>query len=356
MAENPAILHLFGWDRKFVLPFLDFMQQNFDMEDHRFIVHRAQENGDLPEKINIHPCPHILKRIFFVMREMRMAKKIIIHGLFSSHILFIMLLQPWVLRRCYWAIWGADLYSYVSHSKGVKWRAGVLMKKLIIPRVGHFITHIKGDYELAQQWYGAKGQWHDCFMYPSNLFKDHQLTPQPHDGINILLGNSATPSNNHLDAMERFRAIADQNIRIYCPLSYGDTAYADQVTRAGREIFGDKFIALREFLPLERYLELLSKIDVAVFNHDRQQAVGNIVSLLGLGKRVYIRSDITTWSFMKSIGVAVFDINDFDALGNASDGKQLNANITLIKNYFSVENLIGGWKSVFGGKYALSGS
>ena len=42
-------------------------------------------------------------------------------------------------------------------------------------------------------------------------------------------------------------------------------------------------------LPLSDYLKILGKIDIAIFNHERQQAVGNITSLLGLGKKVYIK-------------------------------------------------------------------
>lgn len=347
------ILHLFGWDRKFVIPFLDFVDQNFDTKDHRFIVHRAQAKNDLPERGNIYPCPHIMKRFFFVMNEIRMAEKVIIHGLFSLHLLLILMLQPRALTKCYWSIWGADLYSYVSKKKDIKWAIDISLKKLIVPKIGHFITHIKGDYELAQEWYGAKGEWHDCFMYPSNLFKDYQLAPKPHEGINILLGNSATPSNNHMDALERLRPFAGQRIKIYCPLSYGDDAYADEVERAGQEVFGDKFIALREFLSFENYLELLSSIDVAIFNHDRQQAVGNIVSLLGFGKKVYIRSDVTTWNFMNAIGVAIFDAKDFNDFGSALEGEWSRKNIDLIKNYFSNNNLIRGWRSIFGDKHAL---
>lgn len=38
-------------------------------------------------------------------------------------------------------------------------------------------------------------------------------------------------------------------------------------------------------MPFEEYLGLLAKIDIAILNHKRQQAMGNITTLLGLGKK-----------------------------------------------------------------------
>jgi hypothetical protein len=40
--------------------------------------------------------------------------------------------------------------------------------------------------------------------------------------LSILLGNSADPSNNHVEALERLLPYRDQDIKIYAPLSYGD--------------------------------------------------------------------------------------------------------------------------------------
>jgi len=34
-------------------------------------------------------------------------------------------------------------------------------------------------------------------------------------------------------------------------------------------------------MPLDEYLNLLAKIDIAIFNHKRKQAMGNITTLLG---------------------------------------------------------------------------
>ena len=101
------------------------------------------------------------------------------------------------------------------------------------------------------QWYGVSGKWHECFMYPSNLYRELPVHDSPHDGLNILLGNSADPSNNHKEVLDKLRSYATENIRIYCPLSYGDRKYAQIVSDYGRLMFGEKFLALRDFMPFD---------------------------------------------------------------------------------------------------------
>ena len=79
-------------------------------------------------------------------------------------------------------MWGGDFYFPKKQS----W-----IKKQVIKKIAHFITYIKGDYELAQKWYGSSGEYHECFMYPSNLYKEYDITQERHTNINIQLGNSS---------------------------------------------------------------------------------------------------------------------------------------------------------------------
>ena len=67
---------------------------------------------------------------------------------------------------------------------------------------------------------------------------------------------------------------ARKDIQIICPLSDGNKEYAEAVINKGKEIFGCNFKPLQEFIPFEQYLDIVSKIDVAIFKHDRQQAIG----------------------------------------------------------------------------------
>jgi len=218
----------------------------------------------------------------------------------------------------------------------------------VIKKMGYCITYIKGDYELAQKWYGAKGEYHECFMYPSNLYKKYNIKVKEHGTINIQLGNSADPTNNHIEVLEKLTKYKDENIKIYTPLSYGDEEYAKSVIIKGKELFGEKFVPLVEFIPFEKYLEFLSEIDIAIFAHKRQQAMGNTITLLGLGKKVYMRSDTTPWQLFNDIDVKVFDVDDIRI--DVIDEEIKKENQKKIREYFSEENYLKQLQNLFESK------
>ena len=233
-------------------------------------------------------------------------------------------------------MWGGDLYVYQLGERNWKWKLREFFRRPVIKNMGHLVTYIKGDYELAQQWYGARGQYHECFMYPSNLYKDYQVSEKQHTGINILVGNSADPSNNHLEVLDKLETYKQEDIKIYAPLSYGNPDHAKRVIQEGKKRFGDKFIPLTEMIPFQEYIEFLGLIDIAIFNHKRQQAMGNTITLLGLGKKVYMRTDVTQWQFFQSHGMVVFDIETFKPKPMPKESVQANSLYT--KDYFSKQN------------------
>lgn len=342
------ILHVAILD-KFIPPLIDFIGQHFNLSQHRFWLKGDKKKYHYENNPSIHQVKNSLPGKFLghlkLISNLHKAEKVILHGLFDIKIVLLLSCMPWLLRKCYWVIWGGDLYTHETEKKDSRWYRHEWIRRFFISRLGHFITHIQGDYELAQKWYGAKGQWHECFMYTSNLYRDYLIEPEPHDGINILLGNSATLTNNHLDALEKLRPFKNENIKIYCPLSYGDTTYGNLVEQTGKKIFGEKFIPLRDFIPFEKYLNLLSDIDIAVFNHNRQQGMGNITTLLGLGKTVFMRKELTSFKFLEKKGVYVCDIRDFKT--RLIKNEESDSNSRAISVYFSNKNLISQLETIF---------
>lgn len=247
----------------------------------------------------------------------------------------LLALHPSLLKKCYWVIWGGDLYQYKFRKQNIKHDIYEAIRAFVIKRIGHFVTYVKGDYELTQQWYGATGQYHECLMYTSNIYKEHTIPPKTGSVVNILVGNSADPANNHLDVFEKLATYKNENLMIYCPLSYGgvDGGYVKQIAEKGTALFGDRFVALTDFMPFAKYLEFLGQIDIAVFAHKRQQAMGNTITLLGLGKKVYMRNDVTPWAMFEGLCVKIFDFLKLDL--TPMDGEVLKENQTRIKNYFS---------------------
>ncbi len=342
------ILHLCVLD-KFIDPFYQFVKENFADFDsnHQFYINGTSEKYATPVGNNVFAAQNAkpMARYAWLAKHMNQAEKIILHGLWDMRALILLCLQPWLLKKCCWVIWGGDLYTYQFGKRGLGWWRKEVFRRFVIKRLGHFITHIRGDYELAQKWYGAKGVWHECFMYPSNLYQESPVQNTPHEGINILLGNSADPSNNHIDALEKIRWYATENVRIFCPLSYGNADYGKNVAKYGKAIFGDKFIPMFDFMQFEKYKKLLSKIDIAIFNHDRQQGMGNTNTLLSMGKKVYIKSNITPAIFFRGIDVAVYKTEEFNI--DLIPPEVAAKNKMAMAQYFSTTNLIEKWLLIF---------
>lgn len=349
------ILHLFPQD-KFTVQFIEFINNNFNINEHIFIIYGRKNTykKSKVEKYNniIYVNKQNKRNIIKAFKYCYEADKIILHSLFlPSWLKYYIFMNKNIIRKSNWVIWGGDLYLYKMRRKNLKSYLNEVIRKKIISNLGGLITHVRGDYELTKKWYGAKGEYMYSFMYPSNLYKNYDLAKsnlESNEIKYIQIGNSADPSNNHCDIFEKLHSYSHENIKIICPLSYGDDDYKNKVISEGKRIFGDKFNPLLNFMDIQEYLEILNKVDIAIFNHKRQQAVGNITSLLGLGKKVYIRSDITTWNFCKNHNLKVFDVtSNLNDLLTPLDLNDRMKNIENVKKYFSEEKLILDCKKIF---------
>ena len=343
------ILHIASCD-KFIPPFIDFIKEHFDFDEHEFLLNggmavkdlRLVSNINLAEGSTLANFNHYWQAII----KMNQADKVILHGLFDPKLVGLLFSMPWLLKKCYWVMWGGDLYFYQFGERNWKWNVREFFRRPVIRNMGHLVTYIEGDVDLARQWYGAEGQYHECIMYLSNVYKEYNIPKKQSSTINIQVGNSADPSNNHIEALEKIRPYKDKNICIFVPLSYGDQEHAKQVIKQGKEWFGEKFIPLIDFMPFDEYLHFLGSIDIAIFNHKRQQAMGNTITLLGLGKTVFIRSDTTQWQFFKDKKIEVYDVKNLSKV-DLKNIKNNEHNIDFIKDYFSIKNLKSQLGEVF---------
>ena len=134
------------------------------------------------------------------------------------------------------------------------------------------------------------------------------------DEIVIQIGNSGDCTNNHIEIINNLKKYKEDNIKIIVPLNYGNKEYIEKVVIEGKRIFGEKFQPILNHLDMKKYYELLSNVDVAIMNHLRQQAAGNIVILLYLGKKVYLNSMVTTYKTFKEWNLYVGDIKNIEKL------------------------------------------
>lgn len=134
------------------------------------------------------------------------------------------------------------------------------------------------------------------------------------DGDDILLGNSASYTNNHVDALYDLKKMNIKGRRIVAPLSYGDDDYAKRVIQFGNRLFGSSFFPLRNFLPIKDYNNLIGNCGVVIMNHIRQQAVGNISAALYKGANVFLRRENPLFNFFTGIGAKVFPFGNSEEI------------------------------------------
>lgn len=346
-TKEPNILHLVEY-QKFIPPFIDLLNQELDVRRHHFYFlhngHQYTSRGLIRVTCNAEPKT-LLRFIWDLFIEAINAEKVILHGLFSSRLLVALVLQPWLWKKCYWIIWGGDLYTFALDERCWRWRVKEVFRRILIPKIGHLVTYIPGDVELARQWYGAKGIYHECIMYPSNTYQSTPVIIDPHHGLNVLIGNSADSSNNHADIIRKIKKSGCKPGKVIAPLSYGEKNYASEIAKLGSQEFGADFVALQDFMTYGDYLKVLASVDIAVFNHRRQQGMGNIISLLGMGKTVAIRSDISTWELLSGMGVVLRDTLSLDL--SPLPVEILKSNQKIIKERFSTQTLVKQLRNTF---------
>jgi hypothetical protein len=132
--------------------------------------------------------------------------------------------------------------------------------------------------------------------------------PAAIQGSDILVGNSATPTNNHLEAFALLRGIDLGDRRIVVPLGYGMADYAEAVCAAGARSFGARFVPLRGFLPLEEFNRAIAGCSTVIMNHVRQQAFGTINTALFKGAKVFLRPENPLLAFYRGLGARLFGL------------------------------------------------
>ncbi|MDU6524114.1 MAG: TDP-N-acetylfucosamine:lipid II N-acetylfucosaminyltransferase, partial [Enterococcus sp.] len=281
------IVHLFP-SQKITVDFVTLINKNFDNEEHIFYIYGNESEEKNKESLDSFSNVHYFDDRFFSKswKEFYSIAKISNGIIFHSFLLTKKMIMRFQLNRnlfskAAWFIWGGDLYD-IQRNKKLPTRIRLSLEKSLLKKFSYIITNIHGDFNKAIKDFSLSAD-HLCARYmDQNIFKFDNVKKK-NIKKKILVGNSATVSNNHIEILEKLRKFRDEDIEIHVPLSYGDKAYANQVKTIGENFFGSKFIPLMDFMDKENYNRFLETIDIAIFNNDRQQAVGNINGLLFLG-------------------------------------------------------------------------
>lgn len=162
------------------------------------------------------------------------------------------------------------------------------------------------------------------------------LTTNSTAGLTVMLGNSATPSNNHLDFLEPLSTCPSPIDHLILPLSYGDSSYGESI-RARFEESGLPTTVLQNLMPLREYEALMNQVDVLIMGHLRQQGLGNILKALQQGKTVYLHPKGVNYRHFNSHGFAVRSTRDLAKGMDIISEKEQHRNAELVSQFWDVE-------------------
>jgi hypothetical protein len=225
----------------------------------------------------------------------------------------------------------------------------------LIRQLDTVLCPIRGDYDFIQKHYKTKAAYQPG-MYPIptdfEALRRIQDKVKKNDIIHIQVGNSANPTNNTIEVIHYLAKNMSGKCLVFCPVSYGDEEYAKAVIDYGEKELGDWFYPMTTFLDREQYASFVASVDILIMNHQRQQGLGNIFSYLYLGKKVYIRSDNSSFQFFEEHGIEVYDtralLSDKDSKGLTEMDPQVSKrNREQTEKIVSLETIAPGWAKIF---------
>ncbi|HET8573174.1 MAG TPA: TDP-N-acetylfucosamine:lipid II N-acetylfucosaminyltransferase [Edaphocola sp.] len=230
-----------------------------------------------------------------------------------------------------WFCWGGDLFSLgrfhnmfllpktkklskdLSYKRSLTGKLKMMMKSvapLLADRrkdsikiikafscIDYMIPVVPGDYNFLVKNYNV-GKMKSAHINLINPLVNKDDFPEI-TGRNILLGNSASFTNNHLEAIDWLKNRDLSGRKVIIPLSYGKSDLADHVSLYATECLGKENVkVLRNFMAYDEYNILINSCEIVVMNHLRQQAMGNIVQALLNGSHIYLREESTIYQFL----------------------------------------------------------
>lgn len=208
-----------------------------------------------------------------------------------------------------WRFFGRELYSllidevyspltrqFISIKVNRQYESLVLNAS---SRIDHFACICQTEYDaLKRKWPFLP----PFLQFPRSSKIKFPETPAKKDLC--IVGNSASPYNNHFDLLpivEEFK-----NVNFLFPLSYAQKpVYTDYLIKKLRSL--PNVILETEFVSRKKYQDHFVSAKTAVFNSCRQHAFGNINLALRTGVKVYLNEKNPLMKWLKSNNIKVFN-------------------------------------------------
>lgn len=341
--------------------FIDFINSHKFENENVFYIVSNLDIKYISSKINVISGSKfsILKQIFEIVRSKK-CTQVFVHFLSDIHLFPLFFTRKKIKK--YWIYWGADLYSFIDYQlydietlkvlgistkkkKSIKDNVFRFLRKKVIRKIDYIAINESEYPILIKNFFTKAVPINLPYSSEEKVFKEYSKKDE-NENLTILLGNSGDPTNNHIEVIYKLAKIK-KDFKVLVPLSYGSNKkYIEQVVKIGNSMLGNKFVPLLDFMTPDKYIELLSSVNVAILNHYRQQAIGNIRILINLGKIIYLRPENPLFPFYKKKGLFFKNIDEMNEedLYEKIDGEKKSQNLKIIDELYSNKNVLENWK------------
>lgn len=326
-------------DEKFTKLIIDEFEFLSDRCISKYVLVTDKHQGDYKYISNLKNIELLGVEDFLRFIELESCNYVILHNFSSLNYSLLTKIPKHI--RVVWFSWGMDIYGkvlnkpfvYIPHmyhdetQKLIKptykekiqrvkgWINRCLNKNIIkkaVNRVDYYSGVISEEYDMMQRlsFFNAKPV---DFIYasPYGGIDNTLLDDEPKLGNDILVGNSGDPRNNHADIFAKLKDIDLGKRKVVVPLSYaGSKRYRDQIKSMGKDIWGDNFLAIENFMPLQEYEEIISSCGFRIFGQERQQAMGNISMALRNGCKVFVYKSSIIYKHFEKYQIKMYSIEE----------------------------------------------
>ena len=135
--------------------------------------------------------------------------------------------------------------------------------------------------------------------------------------IKVMIGHSALSSLAHIDIIKKLEHLIDDDIKISLPLGYGVNEYKQSIIDYLKYDYNGRYEFIEKMLTPVEYLEYLNTIDICIINSDTQTAVGNVLVLAYIGKKLYFKKNSPLQKGLRMLGVTTYDIESLPNISKA---------------------------------------
>lgn len=316
------IVHIVSRD-KFTNGYINFFEDRINHTS-KYVIIRDRKDIDVKIDERRTRCIYFIRSYSTlrfnnkIMSLLKDSDLIIVSGLFEMNYGVAFLPQK-CMDKLYIQVWGREFYGIEKKSIiHFRYNISKYCKLSTFKRCQGIIFLIDGEDSKFTNITGIVPNYYIAPMPEDYLDLENadcislKLMRENNNGgiIKILLGNSATKSNRHIESLEFLSKFKNYSMEVYVPLSYGDDEYRKKLIDFGYLKLGRKFKPILRYMDPAEYNDFLKTIDIGFFNNNRQQAMGNINRLLLTGAKVYLRKETSMWNHYISKGFNIFAIED----------------------------------------------